>query len=470
MKKQNQNQNQNTNNQQPRRKETVMRNLITTLTVLVTATLGLVACGGADAISVAAPKLNVSVELSEALADGEVAPTCVFSVSGTCYGDQKVLEQSSDSFSAPGNVEFTLCEGDFNVTYSCAPATAWEIDVAMTETNVVVGANGASAKGTLKRVPVVVTPPDNQRPLVLVSLTSANDLAKSTLHTEKVALDASTLGFSSNPSTVTDTQLATQKGKTEVRQGDCITTANKLSDEIDEANRRNTPADNADLVAANTSLGFARTEISEAQTSIELAALAISAVNGSVNLNTRIGQADICLLDVTTGADATGTVTEVAVGVNNPWTGTGCFRITGLPTNRPLRFKIVSAGYMVVLQPISPLIDDIPVAVTIFMWPDIAEGALYMGPDPMFAVAVGGSALDISGVQIYQKVSGALVPVAATCSHSALVDVAAVTSDCHTVTPGGVAGCEKATVSYGTATPITFKMFNYLNGVAGNCP
>ena len=97
------------------------------------------------------------------------------------------------------------------------------------------------------------------------------------------------------------------------------------------------------------------------------------------------------------------------------------------------------------------------------------NGALYMGPNPMFRVDVGGPALDISSTKVFHCQNGNLAVIAATCAHPLIPDIAAVDNLCTTITPGGVAGCEWATVSYPGATGTRFQIYNWSNGATGTC-
>lgn len=300
---------------------------------------------------------------------------------------------------------------------------------------------------------------DTERPLNLSGLTASATGARGNLHTQRLASDED-LGDFRN-SVIDRYELASSKGALNSLQNLAIAAANALEAEILEANRRNADdesendvptSDGSAYALAVAELSAIRAEIQAAEILLAQIEAALAESAGSDPADPFPGHMELCLVDYASGNDVTATCSEVAVGISAPQSGTGCFEFEGLPLNRALRFRCEAAGYQVVLESVAAL-DEQSVALpsqklNLFFHPDVAVGELWVGPGKL-TVHPDGETVDISNVTVLQKqADGSFAPVAASCSHEAMIDVMSVDASCHTVTPGANTGCEPLTFMF----------------------
>lgn len=436
--------------------------------------LALAACGTPMQAPTASITVATTLSSGTTLNGSEANPSVSLKVQGTCLGidngsDTDTPVNETIEVAAGASATKALCVGTLSLTASAGQG--WK---ATCPTQITTAQNAPTPVScVLERkdgTTVVV------QPLNLNGKAAACNTAKAELDKAKGELDTALAGFNATPRTTTREALSASIGKVGGTETSVIGSANALEDEITLAIRQGVSDSNADLVAAKAALKAARDSVTAAEISIELARVALdkdSSGTTTVTPNFRVGKVKVCAVDFRNGNTMEVSVKEVAVGVTPEKKGTGCFTYGDLPLNRPLRFRVqdTAGKYDVALAPMNPLVDDIEGNLNVEMIVGIAEGELTMGADPMgLQVNKGGSPLDISLVKVYQKVNGELKAVQATCSHDLMKDVAAVTADCKTLTPGATAGCEKMEASFG-GKKVAFEAYNVdpSTGLSGTC-
>jgi len=383
-------------------KEHAMKSIV--LMVAAMATLTLTSCEASH--SIADRTLTVKVEGAAGSIECTLAGTCEGNTEFNIPPQEKKDTKSSPSI--PGEMAFTVCKGQFNVT--CKPSAGLEmenssIDVPMPDSDHTITMVVKKVDGS-----VVTTPADLTSNIAVVT-NASSEIDAACL--PKLITD--TAGYKAG--TVTrDALVATEAACSAKKQ----TGFGKWSTQTVVYN--NTPTDNPKRSELKAALDTLNGKIEDAQKAIDAAWAALTAVVVVV-VNPDAGQPDSGQPD--SGQPDSGQPDAGQPDSGQPDAGPAC---QGVP-----------------------------------------EGALTMGLNPQFEVHKGGPALDISTTKVFKCQAGVLVQVTATCSHQPL-DVAAVNNSCTTISPGGIAGCEWATVRSGTATPTRFKMYNYENGDAGVCP
>jgi len=397
---------------------------------------------------------NLTVECVGA--SGSVECTILGTIEGNTefnIAPQNVTDTKSCA-SIPGKMVFTVGKGQFNVT--CKPSAGLEME--NSSINVPMPDSDHSITVVTKKVDGSVTPTDVD---LTVNIAAANFAGGEIDAACLPKLVTDTAGYKAG--SVTRDALVASVGDCSAKKQSAVGVSSLLSLKLEQA-----LASNPKRAEAQTALTSLNRKIEDAEKAIVAAWAALTAVtvvNPPDSGQPDSGQPDSGQPDA--GQPDSGQPDSGQPDAGQPDSGQpdSGQPDSGQPDAGQPDSGQPDSGQPDSGQPDSGQPDAGPACQ------GVPEGALTMGPNPMVRVDMGGPALDISSMKVFQCQSGVLVSVTATCGHLLTVDVAAITNDCHTVSPGGVAGCEWAVVSYpGMTAGTRLKMFNWANGATGPCP